>query len=139
MRARKIEGIEPAAALRPNASLILRTRLAEMRAIAEHALEAEAAAAQHDMRIAAKRLRYALEIFGPCLGEDADAARRAAKKLQTVLGDLHDCDLTLPKVDGIPSLRAALNERRARLFAHFVELWQSEASTSAWVSLEHSM
>ncbi len=65
---------------------------------AEDALDPEAADAQHDMRIAAKRLRYVLELTGECFGEEADAARKAAKALQGVLGDIHDCDVMLPRV-----------------------------------------
>ena len=34
----------------------------------------------------------------------------AAKKLQAVLGDLHDCDLMLPQVEGIESLVAILGD-----------------------------
>ena len=48
------------------------------------------------MRIAAKRLRYVLEITETCFGAEAFAARRAVKELQSVLGDIHDCDVMLP-------------------------------------------
>ena len=60
-----------------------------MLSFGDAASQPDAAVAQHDMRIAAKRLRYVLEIFVPCLGEQAEAARGAAKRLQAVLGDLH--------------------------------------------------
>lgn len=139
MKARRVEGLDPRGALRPNAALIVRTRLDELRAFAPGALAPDAATAQHDMRIAAKRLRYALELFAPCFGDEAEAARRAARDLQSVLGDLHDCDIMLPKAEAVPSLRAALRERRERLFHAFVELWQSEASKSTWASLEAAL
>ena len=84
------------------------------------------------MRIAAKRLRYVLEIFAPCLDEEAKTARDAAKRLQSVLGDLHDCDLMLTKVEHIGSVAAVLRGRRERLFHEFVELWQAEASKGTW-------
>ena len=47
----------------------------------------------HELRILAKRLRYALELFQPC-GESElkDIARKIAS-LQTALGELHDCDV----------------------------------------------
>ena len=51
------------------------------------------------MRIAAKRLRYVLEATGFCFGRPADRARRRARDLQDVLGELHDCDVMLPRVD----------------------------------------
>jgi CHAD domain-containing protein len=139
MKARGIEGLDPAAPLHANTVRIVSTRLDELRGFADLALAPEAAAAQHDMRIAAKRLRYVLEIVGPCIGEEAKAARDAAKQLQSVLGDLHDCDLMLPKVEDIGSLAALLRARRERLFHDIVELWQAEASKGTWAALESSL
>jgi CHAD domain len=54
--------------------------------------------AQHDMRIAAKRLRYVLEVTGFVFGKPADTARRRARDLQDILGEIHDCDVMLPRV-----------------------------------------
>jgi len=136
VKAREVEGLDPHAPSRPNASRIVQTRLDELRAFAGEALAPNASAAQHDTRIAAKRLRYVLEVVGPCIGEEARAARDAAKRLQSVLGDLHDCDLMLPKVEGIESLAAILRERRERLFRDFVALWQAEAGKGTWAALE---
>lgn len=136
MKARAVEGLDPAAPLAPNARLIVATRLGEMRSFAERALAPDAVTAQHDMRIAAKRLRYALEILGPCIGAAAEPARIAARDLQSVLGDLHDCDVILPRVEAIPSLAAALRARRARLHREFARLWQLQASRSTWAALD---
>ena len=137
MRARRVEGIDPAAPLRPNAELLVRVRLDELRSFAPAALRADAAQTQHDMRIAAKRLRYVLEIVGPCLGPEADAAREAAKRLQGVLGEIHDCDVMLPRASGIESLRRRLRERRERLFGEFCDLWRDAAPT--WLALERTI
>ncbi len=139
MKARTVEGLDPGGPLRPNAARIVRTRLDELRGFADEALAPDAGAAQHDMRIAAKRLRYALEIVGSCIGEEARAAHRAAKELQSVLGDLHDCDLMLPKIEGIASLTAILSDRREHLFHDFVTLWQAEASKGTWAALEAAL
>lgn len=139
MKPRRVKGLDPEAPLRPNAARIVRTRLDELRGFADGALVAEAGATQHNMRIAAKRLRYVLEIVGPCIGEEAKVARDAVKRLQSVLGDLHDCDLMLPKVEQIDSAAALLRERRERLFHEFVELWQAEASKGTWAVLESTL
>ena len=139
MKARKVKGLDPGAPLRPNASRIVQARLDELRDPADRALAPAAVDAQHDMRIAAKRLRYVLEIVGPCIGEEARAARKAAKQLQSVLGDLRDCDLMLAKVEDIESLATALRARRKRHFHHFVELWQVEASKGTWAALERGL
>jgi CHAD domain-containing protein len=120
----------------PNVARIVSVRLGELRGFADSALAPDASEAQHNMRIAAKRLRYVLEIFEPCLGEEAASARRAAKRLQSVLGDLHDCDLMLARVEQIGSVAAVLRERRERLFHDFVALWQAEASKGTWAALE---
>jgi len=116
----------------PNMARIVSVRLDELRGCADAALSPDASEAQHDLRIAAKRLRYVLEIFAPCLGEEAKAARDAAKRLQSVLGDLHDCDLMLIKLERIGSVEAGLRKRREGLFHDFVELWQAEASKGTW-------
>lgn len=137
MKARKVGGLDPGAPLRPNAARIVRTRLDELRSLAPLALEKPASSAQHDMRIAAKRLRYVLEIVGPCFGPEAEAARAAAKRLQSVLGEIHDCDVMLPQAWGIESVRVLLRDRRGRLFADFVQLWREQAQT--WAALERSL
>jgi CHAD domain-containing protein len=51
------------------------------------------------MRIAAKRLRYLLELTEPCFGALAAMGAKVAKRLQSLLGDIHDCDEMLPRVD----------------------------------------
>jgi CHAD domain-containing protein len=136
MRAREIEGLDPGAPLRPGAALIVRTRLDELQGFADEALAPGAGEAQHAMRIAAKRLRYALEIVGPCIGEEAKAARAATKQLQSILGDLHDCDLMLRHVQGIDSAVTLLRTRRELLFHRFVEQWRAESSKGTWTALK---
>jgi CHAD domain-containing protein len=128
MKARKVRGLDPEGAWRDNAQRILATRLEELSGLAGAALEPGGETAQHDMRIAAKRVRYLLEIAAPCLdgGAGAGAAARkleAAKRLQGVLGEMHDCDVMLPRVAGIASVEALLRTRRELLFASFRELW----------------
>ena len=139
MKPRRVDGLDPRAPLRPNAARIVRTRLDELRGFEAEALAPNASAAQHNMRIAAKRLRYVLEIVGPCIGEEAKAARDAAKQLQSVLGDLHDCDLMLPKVEQIGSAAVLLRERRNRVFHDFLGLWHAEESKGTWTALEQAL
>ncbi len=136
MKARRVEGLDPGAPLRANAARIVETRLAELLALAGPALEPSASQAQHDLRIAAKRLRYVLEITGSCIGPEAEAARRAAKELQGLLGEIHDCDVMLPSVGEIESLQILLRTRRELLFRRFQELWQEESGRGTWRDLE---
>jgi CHAD domain-containing protein len=136
MKPRPVEDLDPGAPLRPNAARIVRTRLAELRAFAEEALEPGATTVQHDMRIAAKRLRYVLEIVAVCFGPEAEAARDAAKVLQGVLGDIRDCDALMPRAAGIESLEMLLRTRRELHFRRFGELWQAQADAGTWTALE---
>ena len=98
MKARKVKKLDPARPLDENAGRIVLVRLGELRSFVPLALEPESSEQQHDMRIAAKRLRYILETTGFCFGAGAEARRRA-RDLQEVLGELHDCDVMLPRVD----------------------------------------
>lgn len=132
-------GLDPAAPLRPNAARLVRVRLDELRSFAPVALESAASKTQHDMRIAAKRLRYVLEIVGPCFGSEAATARDAAKRLQSVLGEIHDCDVMLPRAWGVESMRERLRSRREELFREFTELWREQADEGTWVALERSL
>lgn len=92
MKARTVSGLKPGRTLEECAARIVAVRMEEMLDLAFKALEPDAVKRQHDMRIAAKRLRYALEMTGMCLGDVADEGLAAAKALQQVLGDVHDCD-----------------------------------------------
>jgi CHAD domain-containing protein len=139
MKARKVRGLDPSEPLRPNAARIVATRLDELRALAAEALEPGAETAQHDMRIAAKRLRYALEITGACFGPEAEVGRRLAKELQGVLGEIHDCDVMLPKVTGIGSLEPLLRTRRELLYSRFVRFWGAEETQDGFTRLSRAL
>jgi CHAD domain len=116
VKARRVKKLDARAPLADNAARIIRVRLDEMLSFAPAALEFERVRDQHDMRIAAKRLRYILEMTEFCFGKPAERARRRARDLQDLLGELHDCDVMLPRVEAhLAALRAedaaALRER----------------------------
>ena len=98
MKARSVKKLDPAGPLGENAARVVKVRTEELLSFAPRALERGEVEAQHDMRIAAKRLRYVLELTGFCFGEPAEAARRRARELQDILGGIHDCDVMLPRV-----------------------------------------
>jgi CHAD domain len=116
MKAKRVKKLDPLSPLADNAARIIRVRLDEMLSFAPAALEFEQTQDQHDMRIAAKRLRYILETTEFCFGKPARTARRKARDLQDLLGELHDCDVMLPRVEAhLAALRAedaaAMRER----------------------------
>lgn len=52
----------------------------------------------HRMRIAAKRLRYSLELFSPCFAGELKPLAKEIAELQTSLGELHDCDVWIDEL-----------------------------------------
>ena len=107
MKARQVKKLDPARPLGENAARIVRVRLDELLVVRPEGARAPEIKAQHDMRIAAKRLRYVLEVTGFCFGRPADTARRRARDLQDILGEMHDCDVMLPRVrEHLEALRA---------------------------------
>ncbi len=132
------------------------------RAIAyESCLYDSAAVAQHhEMRIVTKKLRYTMELFSPAYNGDLAKPLAAAKELQDMLGDLHDCDLWLELLAdslederkrakeyfgrsapvkrleaGIESLLDARREDRERIFAELGEYWRTLSKEGVWQSL----
>jgi hypothetical protein len=117
VKARAVKGLDPDATLADNLERIVATRLDELYSFIPRALDPARIKALHDMRIAAKRLRYILEVAAePCFGPYATAAIKRTRDLQDLLGELHDCDVQLPRVRALQDeLRAAdALEARAR-------------------------
>ena len=98
MKARRVKGLDPAAPLADNAERIIRVRLDELCSFMPKAADPREITALHDMRIAAKRLRYILEVTGDVFGPYAGNAVKMVKDLQDLLGEIHDCDVQLPEV-----------------------------------------
>ena len=96
----------------------------------------------HRMRIAAKHCRYTMEALAPAYGGRLDPLIRAMRRIQTELGDIHDCDVwiheTLPKFlarerkrnelpEVEPGIAALLRNRRRRrnaVYRAFLRRWK---------------
>ena len=78
------------------------------------------------MRIAAKRSRYALEMFEPCFGPDISSFAKKVGALQTSLGELHDSDIWIEtlgkKRNGVAGQPKELRGAALWLLSHFVRL-----------------
>jgi CHAD domain-containing protein len=98
VKARRVKDLDPAGPLGDNAERIVRVRLEELTSFMPKAADPTEVVALHDMRIAAKRLRYILEVTGSCFGPYASGAVKLVKDLQDLLGEIHDCDVQLPGV-----------------------------------------
>jgi hypothetical protein len=100
VKARRVKHLDPGHTLAENAERIVRVRLDELCGFVPAVLDPASVRELHDMRIAAKRLRYALEVTAdPCFGPYARTAAKRAKELQDLLGEIHDCDVQLPRVE----------------------------------------
>jgi CHAD domain-containing protein len=132
MKAHPVDGLAPDMALADAARRIVAVRTAELYAFTPEALGEHAVSAMHDMRIAAKRLRYLLEMVGFCFGEVGAEAQQRARELQDVLGEVHDCDVMLERIassrerepEGFDALARRFVAKRTQDFAAFRELWQ---------------
>jgi CHAD domain len=118
LKARRVKGLDPDAALADNLQRMVATRLDELCSFVPRALDPARMKALHDMRIAAKRLRYILEVGAePCFGPYAETAIKRTKDLQDLLGELHDCDVQLPRVRALQEELRAADALEARVRA----------------------
>jgi len=68
-------------------------RLKDLEALSLSLYEPQKVKPLHEMRIAAKRLRYAIELFAACWGDQLGVFSHQVAQMQSSLGELHDCDL----------------------------------------------
>ncbi len=116
-RASRVPGIRPRKSLRTNASKVVAIRLAEFHSWNAALGDATKVADLHDMRIAAKRLRYALEMFEPCF-DGAKSLLKDLTNIQEDLGDIHDLDVLTDVLRlRLTSLDAPLDDRATEIMA----------------------
>lgn len=93
-KARQIHGIRPKASLRTNSRIVIGVRLEELLSFSGALLDPSHIRQLHDMRIAAKRLRYSLEMFAVCFPESGELLKQLTD-MQERLGAIHDLDVLL--------------------------------------------
>lgn len=114
----------------------------------------------HQMRIAAKRLRYSLEVFSDLYSHKSDFALDIARQSQEYLGQIHDADVWisfLPEFmereqnkihsfygygspfsrlkPGIEYLVKNRQEERRKLYKKFLKDWQKWKMNETWLNL----
>jgi CHAD domain-containing protein len=99
------------------------------------------AEALHELRIAAKRLRYSMEFFESCYGKRLNSFITAIRDLQELLGKIHDCDVMLeflktrrakiakredsePILLGLDRLAIEFERKRTQFASQFDSLWR---------------
>lgn len=101
-----IRGLDPEESIFINSALTIETRLGDLFSYEPYLDDPEKVYELHQMRIAAKRLRYTLEIFQPVYAQFSDfriqydSAIRSVKSLQEQLGEIHDADVLIPQLSG---------------------------------------
>jgi CHAD domain-containing protein len=114
----------------------------------------------HQMRIKAKRLRYALEIFSDLYQKKTDFALEIARQVQEYLGNIHDCDVWTNYLPNFlekeynriktfygymspysrikPGIEFLINNRqveRTRLYQSFIKDWKKWKFNETWLDL----
>ena len=123
-RAWPVADVDPDASLATNARRILAVRMAEFYSYAPIVAIAEAVEPLHDLRIAAKRLRYTLELFRAVFGERGEAQIERIKAIQEELGTLHDLDVRIALIED--ELAALATEQTAAVGAALASAPQAD-------------
>jgi hypothetical protein len=90
-----ITGLNSQAPTHENARIIAQAKINELYSWQEWVDQPYALRELHNMRIAAKRVRYTLEIFENVLPAACQSARKEMEQLQEELGQLHDSDVMI--------------------------------------------
>jgi len=146
------------------AALRIGKRLSAVLSYESWILQPEAVAEHHACRIAAKKLRYTMEIYGSIYRNNLEKPLSRVKKIQEILGDIHDCDVWIdqittlllrertllrsgkgarrPDTKILASLKALLRDReeeRKRRYRQFVRYWQALQRIHLWDELRASL
>jgi hypothetical protein len=90
-----VENLDPDAPLEQNARAILRVRVGEFYSYEPIVSDPLATTELHNLRIAAKRLRYTLELFADVFADQGGRQIERIKSLQEALGNIHDLDVRI--------------------------------------------
>ncbi|MBE3560065.1 MAG: CHAD domain-containing protein [Ktedonobacteraceae bacterium] len=94
-KAKPVTNLDPQAPLQANVCKIARVRLEELYSWESYVDYPYAIHELHNLRIAAKRLRYTLELFQDALQGKCDSLIQEMVQLQEELGALHDSDVII--------------------------------------------
>jgi len=98
----EIEGLSSEMAFAEAAALVVETRATELVRHSEGVLDTAAIEGVHDMRVATRRLRAALEVFSPCFPKGPRKRVLAeVKAVADALGERRDRDVAIAMLTGI--------------------------------------
>src|SRR5919206_4853427 len=99
-RAREIPALHPDMPFRQAAAAAIEVRADEVFSFADGVLDTGDIERVHDMRVATRRLRAVMEIFGTCFPRKAHrAVLRDVKRLADALGERRDPDVQIASLE----------------------------------------
>jgi CHAD domain-containing protein len=114
-KAREIPELATGVSFREAAALAVETRADEVFEHAENVLDTDDIERVHDMRVATRRLRAAMEIFAPCFPKkEFKSALRDVKRLADALGARRDPDVHIAELERIAAALAREDARGIR-------------------------
>ena len=112
-RARPIEGLDAAQPYAEAAQRIVAVRAAELAEHSSGVLDTGDIERVHDMRVASRRLRAALEIFEPCFAHRAwKSTLKDTKRLADALGERRDRDVSIVMLEDFAERMPAADRAR---------------------------
>jgi CHAD domain-containing protein len=158
----QVEAVSPQVFQQAHSNISL--RLEEFMSYEACVRRPEQIAELHAMRIAAKRLRYTLEIFAPLYEDELKEPLKAVREAQELLGDIHDCDVWaqyLPQfieeerartleyfgntrafgrlATGLRHLQQDRQQRRDQRYHEFVRYWEQTQEQALWSQLRQNL
>lgn len=112
-KARTVKAIDCRKPAIENAREVVKVRLSEMLSYAPYVSDPSYVTELHDLRIAAKRLRYTLELFKFAFPSEVGDLTDEVKEIQEHIGDMHDADVMIERMTEV--LRVDASTRHERL------------------------
>ena len=130
-KARRIPGLDADEPYGNAAARIVEVRVTELIDHARGVLDVDDIERVHDMRVATRRLRAALEIFGPCFPRrELKAGLRQVKDLADALGERRDRDVAIDALEQIAESMAAPDRPGIETLIARLRAEQAQANTA---------
>ena len=105
----------------------------------KHVLDIADIEGVHEMRVATRRLRAALEVFGPCLHRKRGSrALREVKALAAALGERRDRDVQLELLEQLHGECSGTEQRAVELLARELRGEQQQVNRELAEALAHA-
>jgi CHAD domain-containing protein len=130
---------------------ILLKRFEHLRKLSSYAFRPQNSKELHLLRIAAKKLRYTLEILRPWYGAGIDQYIRVCRDIQDLLGDVHELDVLTHAMSDFPKnqdkdssatiayVKGTCAFLRQGVYVKFLRLWKRLRRERLWEALRECL